>query len=69
MAFTRFNYDKARVQKNFTTSNRSWKIYVKCLGNAGDKPEIFNDPQVRLRNGVVILWVFTTDIQLILKVI
>ena len=37
--------------------------YVKCSGNAGDKQEIFNDPQFAFRNGGNLMG-FTTDIQL-----
>ena len=49
MAFTRFNYDKARVQKNLQQATGSGRYMLNVPGNAGEKPEIFSDPQVRLQ--------------------
>ena len=49
MAFTRFNYDKARVQKNVYKQLAG--RYVKCSGNAGDRPEIYNDHNYDLKMG------------------
>ena len=49
MAFTRFNYEKCRVQKSLQQATGPGRYMLNVPGNAGDKPEVFNDPQLRMQ--------------------
>ena len=49
MSFTRFNYDDARTKKNLQQSTGPGRYILNVPGNAGDKPEVFNDPQLRMQ--------------------
>ena len=49
MAFTRFNYDSCRVKKNIQQSTGPGRYILNVPGNAGDKPNVFNDPQLRMQ--------------------
>jgi hypothetical protein len=48
MAFTRFNYDKCRTQKKLQQSTGPGRYILNVPGN-GDKPAVFNDPQLRMQ--------------------
>tara|TARA_B100001093_G_scaffold518355_1_gene602886 strand:- start:1830 stop:2318 length:489 start_codon:yes stop_codon:yes gene_type:complete len=47
MAFTRFNYDDARVKKNLQQATGPGR-YILDKPGWGAKPGIFNDPQMRI---------------------
>jgi|TARA_Y100000389_G_C17420234_1_gene496267 hypothetical protein len=49
MAFTRFNYDKCRTEKNLQQATGPGRYILNVPGNAGDKPAVFNDPQIRMQ--------------------
>ena len=49
MAFTRFNYDSCRVKKNLQQATGPGRYILNVPGNAGDKPNVFNDPQLRMQ--------------------
>ena len=48
MAFTRFNYDKCRTQKNIQQATGPGR-YILNVPGIGDKPAVFNDPQLRMQ--------------------
>ncbi len=48
MAFTRFNYDKGRTQKNLQQATGPGR-YILNVPGIGDKPAVFNDPQLRMQ--------------------
>ena len=48
MAFTRFNYDKGRTQKNIQQATGPGR-YILNVPGIGDKPAVFNDPQLRMQ--------------------
>ena len=49
MAFTRYNYDSCRVKKNLQQATGPGRYILNVPGNAGDKPNVFNDPQLRMQ--------------------
>lgn len=49
MAFTRFHYDKCRTEKNLQQATGPGRYILNVPGNAGDKPAVFNDPQIRMQ--------------------
>lgn len=49
MAFTRFNYDKCRVQKSLQQATGPGRYILNVPGNDGEKPRLYNDPQLRLQ--------------------
>ena len=49
MAFTRFNYDKCRVEKNLEQATGPGRYTLNVPGNDGHEPKLFNDPQLRLQ--------------------
>ena len=49
MAFTRFNYDDARTKKKLQEATGPGRYILNVPGNAGDKPAVFNDPQIRMQ--------------------
>tara|TARA_B100001057_G_scaffold411811_1_gene427621 strand:- start:229 stop:720 length:492 start_codon:yes stop_codon:yes gene_type:complete len=48
MSFTRFHYDKDRVNKNLQQSTDPCR-YILNKPGFGDKPVFFNDPQMRMQ--------------------
>jgi len=48
MSFTRFNYDECRIKKNLQQSTGSGRYILNTPG-CGDKPVVFDDPQIRMQ--------------------
>ncbi len=49
MAFTRYNYDSCRVEKHLQQATGPGRYILNVPGNDGDKPQVFNDPQLRMQ--------------------